>query len=221
MIDWLNDASGTLETASQEFSVHQGGDDTNRCQDTHISIPDYNYTPDPSRASLRGTLSRTMDQVRSLLPESVVHTRHVGTAPPTAVSEEKRVLNPIQDMTHVDPPLRSARIRYIHREQEPQRTTYYLGDVTIDMQVTQDTTPPQSTCKNTPTAQQTPEHTVLPPLYDKCYVATYNIGGADVTPDRFHQFMTRFHVLPHMLNLQEIRPSATSHATDFQKLCRR
>ena len=42
-----------------------------------------------------------------------------------------------------------------------------------------------------------------------------------VTPDSFHQFMTGFNPLPHVLNLQEFRPSATSHVTDFQRLCRR
>ena len=65
------------------------------------------------------------------------------------------------------------------------------------------------------------KHTVLPPLYDKFSVATYNIHGVDVTPDRFHQFMTGFNPLPQVLNLQEFRPSATSHVTDFQRLCRR
>ena len=162
-----------------------------------------------------------MDQVRSLLPTSVVHTTHEDTASLTALPQGKRALNPVQGLTHVDPPRRSARIRCIHDKQETQRSTYYPADVTIDIDVIEDTTPPQSTYKATPTAQHTPQHTVLLPLYDKFYVDTYNIGGVDVTPDRFHQFMTGFNPVPHVLNLQEFRPSATSHVTDFQRLCRR
>ena len=142
-------------------------------------------------------------------------------SPLTALPQEKSALNPVHDLTHVDPPRRCARIHRIHDKQETQRNTYYPDDVTIDIDVTKDTTPPHSTCKATCTAQHTPQHTVLPPLYDKCSVATYNIGGVDVTPDCFHQFMTRFHPLPHVFNLQELRPSASSHVTDFQRLCRR
>ena len=220
-IDRLNDASATPETASQECSVHPGGDDTNSCSDTRISIPDRNCVPEPSRPSARETPSRIMDQVRSLLPTSVVHTTHEGTAPLTSLPQERRALTPVHDLTHVDPPQRSARIRHIHNEQETQRTTFYPDDVTIDIDVSEDTTPPHSTCKTTPTAQQTPQHTILPPLNDKFSVATYNIGGVDVTPGGFNRFMTRFKPLPHVLNLEEFRPSATSHVTDFQRLCRR
>ena len=220
-VDWLNDASDTPERASQECGVHQGGDDTNTCQDTRISIPHFNYAPEPSCPSMRGTLPRDMDQVYSLLPTSVVHTTHVGTAPLTALPQEKRALTLIHGLIHVDPPRTSPRIRCIHEEQETHRTTYYPDDVTIDIDVSEDTTPPHSTCKTTPTAQQTPQHTVLPPFYDKFSVATYNNGGVDVTPDRFHQFMTGLNPLPHVLNLQEFRPSATSQVTDFERLCRR
>ena len=162
-----------------------------------------------------------MDHVRSLLPTSIVHTTHVDTAPVAALPQEKRVITPIHDMTHVDPPRRSARIRRIHEEQETQRSTYYPDNVTIDIDVSEDATPTHRTSKNTPTPKRTPQYTVLPPLYDNFSAATYNIGGVDVTPDRFHQFMTGFNPLPHVLNLQEFRPSAASQVTDFQRLCRR
>ena len=112
-------------------------------------------------------------------------------------------------------------IRRIHDEQETQRNTYYPHDVTMDIDVSEDTTPPHSTCRATPTAQQPSQHTVLPPLYDQCSVATYNIGGLDVGPECFHHFMTGFNPLPHVLKLQGLQPSATSHVTDFQRLCRR
>ena len=220
-IDRLNDASATPQRASQECSVHSAGDDTNSCPDTCTSIPDCNYAPEPSRPSVRGTLSRIMDQVRSLLPTSVVHTTHEDTAPLTALPQGKRALIPVHDFTHVHPPRRSTRICRIHDEQVTQCTTYYPDDVTITIDVSEDTTPPQSNYRTTPTAQQTPLHTVLPPLYDNVSVATYNIGGMDVTPDCFHQFMTGFNPLSHVLSLQAFRPSATSHVTDFQRLCRR
>ena len=195
--------------------MHPGGDDTNSCPDTRISIPDCSYAPEPSRPRVRGTLSRILNQVRTLLPTSVVHPTHADTAPLTTLPQEKHVLTPIHDLTHVDPPRRSARVPRIHDEQETQRNTHYLDDVTIDIDVSEDTTPPHSTCKATPTP------TVLPPLYDKLSVTTYNIGRLDVTPDHFHQFMTGFNPPLHVLNLQVFGPSATSHVTDFQRLCRR
>ena len=83
-----------------------------------------------------------MDQVRSLLPTSVAHTTHVDGAPVSALPQEKHVITPIHDMTHVDPPPSSARIRRIHEEQETRRSTYYPDDVTIDIDVGEDTTPP-------------------------------------------------------------------------------
>ena len=131
---------------------------------THVKTPacmmDLKYALEPSRQSMRVTLSRIMDQVRNLLPT------HVATAPLTALRQGKLALTPIHDLTHVDPPRRSGRIRRIHYEQETHRTTYDPNDVTIDIDVRQHTTPPHSTCRTTPTAQQTAHNTVLPPLYD-------------------------------------------------------
>ena len=160
-----------------------------------------------------------MDQVRSLLPTSVVHTIHEDTDPLTALLQKKCALTPLHDLTHVDPPRRSARIRRIHDEQETQQNTYYPADVTIDIDVIEDTTPPHSTYKATRTAQETLQHTTLPPLYDQFSIATYNIGGVDLTPRPISP--TVFSPLPHVLNLQEFRPSATSHVSDLQRLCRR
>ena len=142
-IDRLNDASATPGIASQDCNVHPVGDDTNSCPDTRISIPDCSYAPEPSRPSVRETLSRIVDQVHSLLPTSVVHTTHEDTAPLTAPPQEKCILTPVHDLTHVDPPRSSARIRRIHDEQETQPNTYYPDDVTIDIDVSEDTTPPQ------------------------------------------------------------------------------
>ena len=196
-IDRLNNANAAPWIASQEFSVHPGGDDTNSCPDTRISKPDCSYAPEPNRPSVPGTLSSVLHQVRSLLPTSIVHTTHEDTAPLTALPQEKRALTPVHDLTHMDPARRSARIPRIHNQQETQRNTYYPADVTTDIDVIEDTTPPHSTYKATPTAQPTPQHTVLPPLYDNLSVATYNIGGVDVTPNRFDQFMTGSNPLPY------------------------
>ena len=73
-----------------------------------------------------------MAQVCSLLPTSVIHTTHAATAPLTPLTQEKRLMTQIHDMTRLDPLRRSASIRRIHQEQEAQRSTYYPDYVTID-----------------------------------------------------------------------------------------
>ena len=56
--------------------------------------------------------------------------------------------------------------------------------------------------------------------YDTLSFASFNVGGVEIMPNRLCHILTGFSTLPHTLSLQEFRPSALSHITDYCTVAR-
>ena len=55
-------------------------------------------------------------------------------------------------------------------------------------------------------------------LYDTLTYSSLNIGGVDLTANRFCHMLHGFSPLPHVLALQEFRPSQNTHETDMRRV---
>ena len=48
--------------------------------------------------------------------------------------------------------------------------------------------------------------------------ASLNVGGPDITPNRFCHLLSGFQPPPHTICLQEFKPSPTAHIRDFERV---
>ena len=48
--------------------------------------------------------------------------------------------------------------------------------------------------------------------------ASLNVGGPDITPNRFCNLLSGFQPLPHTICIQEFKPSASAHIRDFERV---
>ena len=76
-------------------------------------------------------------------------------------------------------------------------------------------TPPAPAQTATPPKPPETGHVVFRPCSALMH-ASLNVGGPDITPNRFCHLLSGFQPLPHTICIQEFKPWATAHIRDFE-----